>query len=46
VCPRCGAEGKDIEIELKQMRRADEGMTAFLVCHKCEFRKRLKDDGV
>ena len=36
-CSRC--KQNTAVVELLQTRSADEGMTAYLVCHKCNWRK-------
>lgn len=38
ICRRCKARGTDIECQMLQTRRADEPMTQFLTCLKCDLR--------
>ena len=39
MCHRCKSD--DVAIEQKQTRSADEGMTVFVTCNKCQLRWRM-----
>lgn len=40
LCKRCGK--RQVAVELRQTRSADEGMTAYLKCRACHYQMRFK----